>query len=405
MQARGSLDGYRKPPLGRPGAVPGSGPASDFGPRPAPDAGRPPFLVLDTGRRVVSGDPAHPIGTRVAAGAGLLPVQLNGRTVAYLLASGRPPDPDARSADFLRRTGRAVALVMLAAALVALLVGVLISRALLGPLRVLLAAIRALQGGDRTAPLPSGRDDELGELLGAFGRMRDELTRQQRARRQLTADIAHDLNTPLAVLSGSLEGLVDGTFKPSPERFARLLRQAAQLSGLVRDLRFLASADAGELPLHRRPLDLRELLGEVALGFQALGARQGVTLSARLPPGPLTAEVDPGRLTQVLQNLLGNAFQHTPAGGHIELTGAEAGAQVALVVRDSGVGIPPEQLPHVLDRLYRGDEARSGDHSGLGLAICKSIVEAHGGTITVESAPGEGTRVEVRLPRAAGPAG
>ena len=290
---------------------------------------------------------------------------------------------------------------MLGATLLAALLGVLMSRALLRPLGELLAGIGALRRGEAPAapPIP-GRapTDEFGEVLGAFGEMHRDVVRNQQARRRLTADIAHDLNTPLSVISGTLEGILDGTFQPTPERLRRLHREAGHMAQLVGDLRFLALADAGELQLRREPTDVVALVSGTVAPFHELAAAQGVTLTTAVPAGGLTAPLDPQRVTQVLQNLLANALAHTPCGGEVRVEAAREGGGVRLHVADTGSGIAPAALPHVFDRLYRADDSRSSGGSGLGLSICRSIVEAHGGQIDLTSTPGVGTAVTVRLP-------
>ncbi|GBF08151.1 putative histidine kinase, classic80 [Deinococcus aerius] len=407
VQAHGTLAGLR---LGGPGGPPrfnGAGPSEPPpAPPPAtggrPDVERGPFAVLDPEYRAVFATPGLPAGTQITGSrrAAADPVRLNGRIVAYLLPSGTLPRPDERSAEFLARTARAVGLAMLAVALVAVLVGVWISRTLLQPLRVLQRGIDALRRGEPHAPLPAARRDEFGELLGAFNDMSAEVTRNQQVRRQLTADIAHDLNTPLSVIGGTLEGMLDGTFRPTPERLARLHRETEHLTRLVSDLRFLALADAGELRLTLEPTDVGALVSHTVGGFRELAERQGVGLTCQVPPGEVRVTLDPTRITQVLQNLIGNALAHTPAGGRIHVAAGVEGERLRVTVRDDGQGIAPGRLPHVFDRLYRGDAARSGTGSGLGLSISRSIIRAHGGQIGIDSAPGQGTTVRFDLPLA-----
>jgi signal transduction histidine kinase len=242
--------------------------------------------------------------------------------------------------------------------------------------------------------------EELGELAAAFNQMSADLARANKLRRQMTANIAHDLRTPLSVIAGYTEALRDGVLQPLPETFQTLHQEAEHLSLLVKDLRTLSLADAGELKLTRQLVHPHELLERMAAAYlpkaQELEVTLQVTAQANVPP----VNVDPERMVQVLGNLVSNALRYTPAGGQISLAAAQRGNNVLLTVQDNGVGIAPDELPRIFDRFYRGDEARqaSEGESGLGLAIAKSLVELHGGTITVESALGEGATFTIFLP-------
>ena len=231
--------------------------------------------------------------------------------------------------------------------------------------------------------------------------MSTDLEQAARLRRQMTADIAHDLRSPLSVLSGYAEALSDGKLPGTPEVYTILHQETRQLSRLVEDLRLLSLADAGELQLILQPCDPRALLERAAARHAVAASGSGVSL--RLEDGsPLpSVRLDSERMAQVLDNLVLNALRYTPPGGEIVLSARQAGDFVELLVRDSGSGIAPAELPHVFDRFYRGDKARQQNgESGLGLAIAKSIVEAHGGTIRVESAPGQGSLFTLTLPLA-----
>jgi signal transduction histidine kinase len=247
--------------------------------------------------------------------------------------------------------------------------------------------------------------DEIGELAGAFNRMSADLARASQLRRQMTADIAHDLRTPLSLILAHAEALRDGVLPPAPETFTLIHDEATHLSRLVDDLRTLSLADAGELALNRRPSPPAELL-ERAVAKQMIRAQtHDVGLHTEAAPGLPLVNVDPDRMAQVLGNLLDNALRHTPGGGRVEcrVTQTEAVRAVTFSVSDSGPGIAPEDLPHVFERLYRSDKSRRRDApgSGLGLAIARSIIEAHGGRIWAESPPGQGAHFFVQVPGAA----
>jgi len=248
--------------------------------------------------------------------------------------------------------------------------------------------------------VPVRSQDELGELATAFNQMSSDLARANALRRQMTADIAHDLRTPLTVITGYLESLRDGVLKPSPGRFDAMYSEAQHLQRLVEDLRTLSLADAGELPLNRRPTSPRALLEELAAAYEHRAAQAGVTLQVRANHYIPLIQVDPDRIKQVLSNLISNALRYTPTGGQISLTATRHDDQVLLSVQDSGMGITPEALPHIFERFYRGDPARPGQEgeSGLGLAIARSIVKMHGGRIWAESDPGAGSTFIIALP-------
>jgi signal transduction histidine kinase len=283
---------------------------------------------------------------------------------------------------------------------VALVLGIVLARALTRPIRALTVAIHAMAQGDLKQNVQVRSKDELGELAAAFNQMSADLDRLLKARRQMTADIAHDLRNPLTVIGGYVESMQDGVLKPTPERLAAMQAEVQHLQRLVEDLRTLSQADAGELILNREPVSVPALLERAAQSYRPLAEKQGITLRIEARQGLPELRADPDRMVRVLGNLLSNSLRYTPPKGEIVLKAHAADAHdILLSVVDNGRGIAPEALPYIFDRLFRADPARSrGEESGLGLAIARSIVEAHGGSIAAESTPGAGTTITIKMP-------
>ncbi len=329
------------------------------------------------------------------------PVMLDGTRIGTVTYEA-PPELRTLERIYLRRTGQAIFYAAIAAAALALLIGVLATRLLTRPIRDLTGAIGKMRGGALEQSVPIRSQDELGEMARAFNDMSADVARGQRMREQMTADIAHDLRTPLSVLTGYLEGIREGVLDADDATVDTMYGEAVQLQHLVEDLRTLSMADAGRLRLQRETVSATELLQGARQAFLPLAEHAGVVLEIQVAEPAPQLEVDPSRVRQVLANLIGNALQHTSAGGHVQLGARLEGGEAVLSVTDDGVGIPAEALPHIFERFYRVDASRSegGSGSGLGLPIARSLVEAHGGTITAESEPGRGSTVTVRLPAA-----
>jgi signal transduction histidine kinase len=307
------------------------------------------------------------------------------------------------------------------------------------PLRKLTAASKALSEGKMQARVPTHYVREINELSLAFNGMADALVQADEQRRQLTADVAHELRTPLSIIKGRLEGIQDGVYQPNNEQIDGLLDEVALLERLIEDLRLLALADAGQLPLYQEAFAPTELLEQVRRSFEPAAHERGVTLISNASVDLPELRADPQRIAQVLGNLVGNALRYTPTGGQVTLSVAkettsvkqEAGGRrqgtgllvvsnaseettllptsehsdqtatsLLFTVSDTGRGIPTEDLPRIFDRFYRADRSRtrSSGGAGLGLAIARRIIEAHGGTIWAESEMGKGTTVRFRLP-------
>ncbi len=249
----------------------------------------------------------------------------------------------------------------------------------------------------------SHRVREIDDLAQSFNAMADSLVLADQQRRQLTADVAHELRTPLSIIKGRLEGIQDGVYQPTPEQVSTLLGETALLERMIEDLRVLAMADAGQLPLYPEPMNPIDLLYDVADSFEVESNERGVAITVAAPEHLPELYADPQRIAQVMGNLVSNALRHTPAGGALTLA-VEAPEDEPVGLRfsvsDTGAGIAPDDLPHIFDRFWRADRARSRSSggAGLGLAIVRRIVEAHAGTIWATSSIGKGTTITFTLP-------
>lgn len=271
------------------------------------------------------------------------------------------------------------------------------------PLADIMSAADQVAAGDLSVRLEPRGSRDFQQLTTSFNRMTSELERTDQQRRNLTADIAHELRTPLHIIQGNLEGVLDGVYEPTTEHIAATLEETQLLARLVEDLRILSLAEAGELPLAHTTVDVEELLTDVVTSFSSQAETDGIALTIAMDAGqtPLFVDGDPGRLDQVLSNLVANALRHTAAGGAVNLTATQQEGVVQITVCDTGSGIAEEDLPFVFDRFWKGDRARThsvGSGSGLGLAIARQLIEAHGGEIAVVSEIGKGTRFTVELP-------
>jgi signal transduction histidine kinase len=285
--------------------------------------------------------------------------------------------------------------------------GIWVSRSLAAPLHDLAEAARGVGQGDLTRRVKLRGSQELIDVGSAFNQMADDLEQAAALRRNLMADVAHELRTPLTVLQGNLRAILDDVFVMDKEEVTRLYDHTRHLTQLVEDLRVVTLAEARQLPLNLEPVDIGGLLREVWAGFEPIAAEKGVALDLRAPSAALMVRVDGARFRQVMHNLLSNALRHTPDGGEIAITTQMGGGGVTISIADSGEGISPEQLPHVFNRFYRGDPARSRDtgSTGLGLAIVKAIVEAHNGQVSAAcNGPGKGAIFTIQLRPAIGDA-
>ena len=365
------------------------------------------FGLADTqGVVLISVDPSYPVGAKLPdekLSEGLA-VTVNSKQVGTILTQQLPqPGFNPEETLFLERTYQALFLAVLIALLFALVLGFVLARTLTHPLQALTSAAERIAAGQLEQQVKVTSQDEIGQLARAFNLMSQNVARANHMRRQMTADIAHDLRTPLTVIAGYVESMRDGVLRPTTERLALIYEEIERLQDLVGDLRLLSQADAGELPLNPQAIAPCSLLERAAAVFQHKAGQQSVTMSVQAAEDLPELEIDEARMLQVLDNLISNALRYTPAGGKITLAARQAGDKLVLSVQDTGSGIAPQELPHIFDRFYRADPSRHTDtgESGLGLAIVKALVEAHHARVWAESTVGSGTSILIEFPLAA----
>jgi two-component system OmpR family sensor kinase/two-component system sensor histidine kinase BaeS len=267
------------------------------------------------------------------------------------------------------------------------------------PLSEMFNAIDSVAEGNLSVRVSENKSEMFSELIKRFNKMVEELERADQQRRNLTADIAHELRTPLHIIQGNLEGIIDGVYKPTPDHINNTLDETKLLARLVEDLQTLSLAEAGQLPLHPTRFLLADLMQDLTSSFSSQATSLGIDLKTDISDPSQEISADYHRLNQVLSNLISNALRHTPEGGQISIETEAASDGVQIAVRDTGQGIRAEDVPFIFDRFWRGDKSRTGRaHSGLGLAIAKQLIHAHGGTITAESEVGKGTTFTIVLP-------
>ena len=283
---------------------------------------------------------------------------------------------------------------------IALLLTFVLSRRILAPVKALTQAARRLGKGDFSQRVHVRDKGEVGELAQSFNSMADDLERAEQLRRNMVADAAHELRTPLSNIRGYLEAIRDGIMKPDADTIRSLDEEASSLSRLVDDLQELSLADAGKLKLICRKEDISKLINEAVAALQPQAAAKGLMLAVELPEKLPLVDIDSHRIKQVLRNLLENAVAHTSRGGSITVEAGQQGNQIKVSVVDTGEGIPAKDLPNIFERFYRVDKsrARATGGSGLGLTIAKRLVEAHGGRIEARSKPKKGSRFTFTLP-------
>ena len=352
----------------------------------------PPLQLQDADGHYLRGDPRTLKEERLRE-----PIEVNGRVVGYLAWPRFPGYPEQQ--EFARKQAQHIAVIVPVALVVAALFAALITSLIVRPIRALSAGAAALARREFHARVKGDRRDELGELAADFNKLAEALEGFDARQRQWIADIAHELRTPVSVLRGELEAVLDGV-RPAGAGLLRSLQQEVdRLTGLIDDLHLVSLAESGGLPLHRTEADVGALVREAAQRFRDRLDSRGLEVQA-VVEGGLHAEVDVQRIEQVLANLLENEARHATLGP-VVLSARAFGEWIAVSVADAGPGVPAEALARLFDRLFRADSARAraSGGSGLGLSICKSIVEAHGGTIEAKPTAAGGLEIVFRVPR------
>lgn len=321
-------------------------------------------------------------------------------TLLLMPQAGRGPALD----EFSQRVNGILLIAALGATAVSLILGFFIIRSLTRPIQEITTATQKVAAGDLTQTVPVHSHDELGKLAASFNQMSSQLFRSREQRRQMTADIAHELRTPLSIILGHAEALSDGVLPATQETFDVFYDEAKRLDRMIADLRTLSLADAGELIITPRLVAPSDLLVRTAAAYAAHAQQKNIAIDMHPHADLPQVFVDPDRFAQVLDNLLGNALRLTPQNGRIQLSALPKNNYVELHIQDSGPGLSPAEAEHIFDRFYRADKSRQRQEeggSGLGLAIAKSIVVAHNGRIHVESQPGQGATFIIELPLSA----
>ena len=295
--------------------------------------------------------------------------------------------------NFSAAVTEATLIALTAAMLVAAATSAMISRRVVAPIHDMMQASRQIAQGNyaRRVAIPTEQPldnlDEMGQLAHSFNQMAVQLEESDTLRRQLIGDVTHELTTPLTVIKGSMEGLLDGILPPEPQTFQQIQHETVRLQRLVTDLQELSRVAAGAYDLHCKPVDLGQLTERVSTQLRHQFEDKGVQLLVHLPTGLLMAEVDPDRISQVLINLIGNGLQYTPTGGQVDVSVRRKDGGALFTIADTGIGIDAEHLPHLFTRFFRVDKsrARASGGSGIGLTIARHLVEAHNGQIWAES--------------------
>jgi two-component system sensor histidine kinase BaeS len=358
------------------------------------------FLAVDlydaSGKLVFSHPPSAPVQEGAAAQA---PVKVGDERIGTVVVSRDDGKLYTGEEIQLRRQLLRMHLVAgVVSAVIAVLVALYLAVTLSRPLRHIRAGADAMSAGDLDARVPESGDDEIAAVAAALNRLAETLQLEEGLRKESVADLAHELRTPVQGILARVEAAQDGVLADEKANLSAMHDEALRLARLLDDLSALAEAERPGLLLDAHPVDLAAIAGSQTAAFAGAFTDKGVDLSSDLQPG--IVDGDPRRLEQIAVNLLSNALRYTDAGGSVRVVVRGDGDQVLLQVADTGIGISAEDLPRVFTRFWRGEKSRSRDTggAGIGLSIVKELVEAHGGTVSVESTPGRGSVFRVALP-------
>ncbi len=361
------------------------------------------FILADLDGRVILGDENKPRGTKLAPEElfNATALEMDNETIGYLLIRNPVPELTPRQKNFLDQINAALLYASLGGIILAVILGLVLTKSLLKPLENLNMAIKKMGEGELSQDVVVKSDDELGQVIQTFNQMSKTIAKATQRREQMTADIAHELRSPLTVISGYLEALQEGALAPTPERIETIKAEVDQLNRLVNDLRTLALADAGQLSIIISEIDLRALFTRLENAFNLIARSKQVQLKFSCDPNIQNVYADEGRIIQALSKLIKNALRHTPAGGKITTTAeASQSNQIVFKVKDTGQGIAPEKQHHLFERFYRVESSRqtTEGETGLGLSIVKAIIEAHHGQVQVQSELGKGATFILTMP-------
>jgi two-component system sensor histidine kinase BaeS len=369
------------------------------------DRGAQPFILTTEAGMIIAGGTGHP---GYQSGDTLpikelekgIKLESEGEVIGWLVVTPFPIPRNNPQQIFLNTLQQGLMISSLVTLLIALLLGGILIVSLTRPIRKLASATEAVAGGELGYQVDIKSQDELGRLAASFNSMSADLEKADLSRKQMTADIAHDLRTPLSVLHGYTEAMSEGKLTGNPDVYRVMHQQARHLNYLIDDLRTLSLLDSGELNLQTHNIDPGRILNQTVEAFQSMAKEKDIDLSVTTEGNLPQVKLDPDRLTQILGNLLNNALRILPSGGSVRISTKVEEGSFTIQISDNGPGIHGEDLPHIFNRFYRADKSRqSGEgSSGLGLAITKKLVEAQDGTIAVESEPGQGTSFLITFP-------
>jgi len=363
-----------------------------------------PFLLIDQQGEIIAGGTKHEgymIGDQISEKDLSNGYELteDGETIGWLVNNPLPEPKPGTQIAFLKNIRQALIFSTLITLLIALILGGFLIRSLTRPIHNLVAATEKVSHGDLGYQAKVHSKDDLGQLTHSFNKMSKDLEKADLSRKQMTADIAHDLRTPLTILQGYTESLKEGKLTGSPEIFQTMHKQAQHLNFLIDDLKTLSLLDSEELPFQIQNIDPTLILQQVKAAFHSLALEKGIQISSDIQTDLPQVDLDPDRLTQILGNLINNALNVLSSERNIQIAAREDEGHLIIQISDDGPGISKDDLPQIFNRSYRTDKSRAGSgSSGLGLAITKKLVEAQGGEISVESLVGQGTTFCLRFP-------